>query len=369
MSHFAAVDDPRRDQGKRHQLADMLTLTICAVVSGANSWVEIEEYGESKREWLASFLELPHGIPSHDTLSDVFARLAPSQLEAGFQSWVRSVAAQLEGAAIQIDGKVVRGSGDKYSGQAPLHLVSAWVGSLQLLLGQVKTADKSNEISAIPALLKLLMLEGCVVTIDAMGTQTEIAAQIVQQGGDYVLAVKENHKTVFDDVHDLFVGCDAVQFEHVPHDYAQTVNKGHGRIETRCCWTLSDPNYLTYLRRRDEWTNLAPVIRLERQRQVDGQVSQEVAYFLSNRSASAAFFLDVIRQHWSIENQLHWSLDVTFREDHNQTHLGHAPQNLALIRRLGLLLLKRETSVKVGLQAKRMRAGWNNDYLLKVLSS
>jgi hypothetical protein len=182
MSHFAAVDDPRRDQGKRHLLSDMLTLTICAVISGANSWVEIEEYGESKREWLASFLELAHGIPSYDTLSDVFARLDPTQLEAGFQSWVSSVAGQVEGAAIQIDGKVVRGSGDKYSGQAPLHLV----GSLQLLLGQVKTADKSNEITAIPALLKLLMLEGCVVTIDAMGTQTEIAAQIVQQGGDFM---------------------------------------------------------------------------------------------------------------------------------------------------------------------------------------
>ncbi len=369
MNHFAAVDDPRREQGKRHLLADMLTLTICAIVSGANNWVEIEEYGESKREWLGGFLALPHGIPSHDTLSEVFARLDPTQLEAGFQSWVSSIAAQVEGVAIQIDGKVVRGSGDKYTGQAPLHLVSAWVGSLQLLLGQVKTADKSNEITAIPALLKLLTLEGSLVTIDAMGTQTEIAAQIVEQGGDYVLAVKQNHKTVFDDLHDLFAGCDTVQFEEVAHDYAQTVNKGHGRIETRRCWTLSDPAYLAYLRRRSEWAKLATVIRLERQRQVEGHVSQEVVYFLSSRTASAAFFLDVIRQHWSIENQLHWSLDVTFREDHNQTSVGHASLNLALLRRLVLLLLKRETSVKVGLQAKRMRAGWNNDYLLNVLSN
>jgi predicted transposase YbfD/YdcC len=369
MSHFVAVNDPRRDQGKRHRLSDMLTLTICAVVAGANSWVEIEEYGESKHEWLSEFLELPHGIPSHDTLSDGFARLDPAQLEAGFQSWVSSLAAQVRGVAIQIDGKVLRGSGDKYSGQSPLHLVSAWVGSLNLLLGQVKTADKSNEITAIPALLKLLIIDGCMVTIDAMGTQTDIAEQIVSQGGDYVLAVKDNHKTMADDLRDLFEGCDAVQWADVPHDYAESVNKGHGRIETRRCWTLSEPAYVTYMRRHASWVNLTTVIRLERQRTSGGQSSREVAYFLSSKAAPAAFFLQVIRDHWAIENQLHWSLDVTFREDDNATYLGYAAQNLALIRRLALLLLKRETSVKVGLQAKRMRAGWNNDYLLKVLSS
>jgi predicted transposase YbfD/YdcC len=369
MSHFAAVDDPRRDQGKRHLLSDILSLTICAVVSGANSWVEIEEYGESKREWLREFLELPHEIPSHDTLSDVFARLDPAQLEAGFQSWVSSLAAQVRGVAIQIDGKVLRGSGDKYSGQSPLHLVSAWVGRLNLLLGHIRTSDKSNEITAIPALLKLLIVEGCVVTIDAIGTQTDIAQQIVSQGGDYVLAVKDNHKTMAEDVRDLFDGCDAVHWVDVPHDYAETVNKGHGRIETRRCWTLTEAEYLTYVRRHASWATLTTLVRLERQRTSGEQSSREVAYFLSSKSAPATFFLQVIRDHWAIENQLHWSLDVTFREDDNTTYLGHAAQNLALIRRLALMLLKREASVKVGLQAKRMRAGWNNDYLFKVLSS
>jgi predicted transposase YbfD/YdcC len=208
MTHFADVTDPRRDQGKGHVLSDILTLTICAVLSGANTWVEIEEYGESKREWLKTFLSLPHGIPSHDTLSDVFARLNPAELEAGFQRWVSSIATAITDAQIHIDGKVLRGSGAERGGKSPLHLVSAWVSESNIILGQVKTDAKSNEITAIPELLKALVLEGALVTIDAMGTQTEIAKQIVEQGGDYLLAVKGNHKTMLQDLDDLFAGCD-----------------------------------------------------------------------------------------------------------------------------------------------------------------
>ena len=369
MTHFADVNDPRRDQGKRHLLSDILPLTICAVLSGANTWVEIEEYGESKRDWLETFLTLPHGIPSHDTLSDVFARLDPTELEVAFQSWVTSVAAAITDVQIHIDGKVLRGSGDVSQGKSPLHLVSAWVGEVNLILGQVKTDDKSNEITAIPELLKVLVLEGALVTIDAMGTQTPIAEQIVKQGGDYLLAVKGNHKTMLQDLDELFAGCDEVGFLDVPHDHAETVNKGHGRIEIRRCQTLSDPQYLDYIRRRAEWKNLTSVVRIQRERRVNDKVTTETAYFISSRSATAAYFLNAVRGHWAIENQLHWSLDVTFREDHNQTRTGFAAENLALIRRLALMLLKRETSVKVGLQAKRLRAGWHNDYLLKILNS
>ncbi len=369
MSYFGDVNDPRREQGKRHLLSDILALTICGVLCGANTWVEIEEYGESKQDWLATFLELPHGIPSHDTLSDVFARLNPTELEVGFQRWVSSLATAMRAKDIQIDGKVIRGSGDSQRGKPPLHVVSAWVGSAQLLLGQVKTDAKSNEITAIPELLKLLVVEGCLVTIDAMGMQTDIATQIVQQGGDYLLAVKGNHKTVLQDIEDLFAGCDAVQFADVPHDYTQTTEKGHGRIEIRRCWTLSAPDYLAYLRRHTQWTALTTVVRIVRERRSGDQSSHETAYFISSRSASASAFLDAVRRHWSIENHLHWSLDVTFHEDLNQTRVGFAPENLALFRRLALLLLKREISVTVGLQAKRLRAGWNNDYLLKILCS
>lgn len=369
MNHFADVHDPRREQGKRHLLSDILTLTICAVLSGANNWVEIEEYGISKQEWLATFLELPHGVPSHDTFTDVFARLNPAELEHGFHEWISHIAQAISTAQIHVDGKVLRGSGNASQGQNPLHLVSAWLGQVHLLLGQVKTADKSNEITAIPQLLKWLVIEDCLVTIDAMGTQTDIARQIVRQGGDYLLAVKENHKTVAEDMADLFAGCDEVQFTDVPHDYAETITKGHGRIEVRRCWTLSDPDYLAHIRRYQEWTDLTTVIRIKRERHSGDRISTETGYFLSSHAAPAAIFLNAVRQHWSIENQLHWSLDVTFREDHNQTREGFAAENLALIRRLALILLKRETSVKVGLQAKRLRAGWHNDYLLKVLNS
>lgn len=369
MTHFAEVSDPRRDQGKRHVLSDLLTLTICGVVSGANTWVEIEEYGEAKYDWLRTFLVLLHGIPSHDTLGDVFARLNPVELEAGFQRWVSSIAEAITDAQIRIDGKVLRGSSDAAKGKKPLHLVSAWVSEAQLILGQVKTDDKSNEITAIPELLKTLVVQGSLVTIDAMGTQTEIAQQIVDQGGDYLLAIKGNHKTMLDDLDDLFAGCDEVQFADVPHDRAETTSKGHGRIEIRRCQTLSDPHYLDYVRRHAEWKDLKTLLRIQRERRINDQVSTETAYFISSRSASADFFLGAVRGHWAIENQLHWSLDVTFREDHNQTRTGFAAENLALIRRLALLLLKRETSVKVGLQAKRLRAGWHNDYLLKVLNT
>lgn len=369
MTYFADVNDPRRDQGKRHLLSDMLPLTICAVLSGANTWVEIEEYGESKREWLETFLILAHGIPSHDTLSDVFARLNPAELEAGFQRWVSNIATTITDAAIHIDGKVLRGSGDALSGKKPLHLVSAWVSEVNLILGQVKTDDKSNEITAIPELLKLLVLEGALVTIDAMGTQTDIAEQIVEQGGDYLLAIKGNHKTMLQDLDDLFAGCDEVAFVDVPYDAAKTVNKGHGRIEIRYCQTLSDPQYLDYVRRQAEWKDLTTLVRIQRERHINNQVTRETAYFISSRLADATYFLEAVRGHWAIENQLHWSLDVTFREDHNQTRTGFAAENLSLIRRLALMLLKRETSVKVGLQAKRLRAGWHNDYLLKVLNS
>ena len=367
MEHFEHVKDPRRDQGKRHKLEDIITLTISGIVCGANNWVEIEEYGKSKREWLSTFLELPHGIPSHDTLSDVFGRVNPVEMEQGFHSLVKSIAEIIGQEQIQIDGKVLRGSGNAGQGQSPLHMVSAWLGKAKLLLGQVKTEAQSNEITAIPELLKLLVLDGCLVTLDALGTQTEIASQIIDQGGDYLLAVKGNHKSVFEDLKDLFSGCDEVSFVDVPYDYAETINKGHGRIEIRRCWTLQAPDYLDYVQRRTDWKQLTSLIRVQRERHIAEKVNRETAYFISSRAASARDFLYAVRQHWSIENQLHWSLDVTFREDHNQTRTGFAAENLALIRRLVLMLLQRETSVKVGLQAKRLRAGWNNDYFLRIL--
>lgn len=368
LEFFEEIKDPRRDQGKRHRLSAVLGLTICAVLSGADNWVEIEEYGEIKAEWLKTWLDLPHGIPSHDTLTDIFARIDPEELEASFRSWIDTLVGKLRPEILHIDGKTLRGSAS--NGGKGLHLVSAWVSEAKMLFGQVATAEKSNEITAIPALLKLLEIEGALVTIDAMGTQTEIAQQIVEQKkADYLLALKGNQGTLLADVEDLFNGCDEVQFESVPHDYTETIEKGHGRIEIRRCWVLQEADYLHYVRRYGDWSKLAAVIRVQRERRIGEKVSLETAYFIASRSASAAYFLKAVRSHWTIENQLHWLMDVAFREDDNQTRLAQAQENFALIRRLALMLLKRDQSVKLGVKGKRLRVGWSDDYLFHVLSS
>lgn len=367
MNYFENVSDPRRAQGKRHSLLDILGLTLCAVICGADNWVEIEEYGTVKHEWLSTWLDLAHGIPSHDTISDVFARINPNELEAGFQKWIESLVGKFKPQAIHIDGKTLRGSGSATNGQNPLHLVSAWVSEAQILFGQVKTEDKSNEITAIPALLKLLDIENTVVTIDALGTQTAIATQIVAQKGAYVLALKGNQGNLLADVADLFKGCDEIGFKDIPHDYAESVEKGHGRIERRRCWVLQDREYLNYVHRHETWEQLTALIRLQRERRIGDKTSVEMSYFISSCAETAAFFLKTIRSHWSIENQLHWSVDMAFREDENQTRIGNAQENFALIRRLALMRLKRDTSVKIGIKGKRLRAGWSDDYLAHIL--
>lgn len=368
LEFFEGITDPRRDQGKRHSLSDMLALAICAVLSGADNWVEIEEYSRIKYEWFKTWLDLPHGIPSHDTFTDIFARIDPKELESSFQTWIESIVGKLKPETVHIDGKTLRGSASQ--GKKGLHLVSAWVSEAKILFGQVRTEAKSNEITAIPELLKLLEIEGSLVTIDAMGTQTEIARQIVEEKkADYLLALKGNQGNLLADVEDLFKGCDELSFAAVPHDYAETIEKGHGRIEIRRCWILDDADYLHYVRAYGDWANLSALIRLQRERRIGEKISLETAYFISSRSANAAYFLQAVRSHWTIENQLHWLLDVTFREDSNQTRLAQAQENFALIRRLALMLLKRDKSVKIGVKAKRLRVGWSDDYLLHVLSN
>jgi predicted transposase YbfD/YdcC len=368
LEFFEEIKDPRRDQGKRHQLADVLALTICAVLSGADNWVEIEEYGQIKYEWLKTWLDLPHGIPSHDTLTDIFARIDAKELEACFQNWIESIVGKLKPEMIHIDGKTLRGSAS--NGEKGIHLVSAWVSEAKQLFGQVRSDAKSNEITAIPELLSLLEIQGALVTIDAMGTQTAIAQQIVEQKkADYLLALKGNQGTLLADVEDLFKGCDEVNFEAVPHDYAQTIEKGHGRIEIRRCWMLQDATYLHYVRRHGDWTKLSTLVRVQRERHIGENTSLETAYFISSRHANATYFLQAVRSHWTIENQLHWLLDVAFREDDNQTRLAQAQENFALIRRLALMLLNRDKSVKIGVKAKRLRVGWSDDYLFHVLSN
>jgi predicted transposase YbfD/YdcC len=367
--HFEEVTDPRREQGKRHQLLDIITIAICAVICGADNWVEVERYGHAKYDWLKTFLALPHGIPSHDTFNDVFERLNPDEFRASLAGWVQSIVHLLPQEVVAIDGKALRGSKDGTLGRPAIDMVSAWACQAGLVFGQVKTDDHSNEITAIPALLETWILADCIVTIDAMGCQTDLAEQIVDQGGVYILRVKGNQGHLYDNLQDLFAGCEEVGFVDVPHDYHRTINKGHGRIEIRECWTLTDEQYLAYLPQRDDWRDLCTVVKVRRERRSGDQTQDEVGYYISSFAGSAAKHLQAVRHHWHIENCLHWVLDIAFREDAARLRNGHGAQNFAVLRHIALNLLKRETSVKVGIKAKRLQAGWDNRYLLRVLQT
>jgi predicted transposase YbfD/YdcC len=356
------------DRTKLHALLDIIAIAICAVICGADSWVEVEQFGHEKEAWLRTFLALPNGIPSHDTIGDLFARLDPDEFERGFLSWIAAIANLTQGEVVAMDGKRLRRSHDHLLGKNAIHMVSAWASANHLVLGQVKVDDKSNEITAIPQLLSMLVLQGCVVTLDAMGCQSEIADQIVAQGADYMLALKGNHGHLLDDVTDIFQTAHAVQFKDVVHDSAKTSDKAHGRIETRRCWTLSEPHELQYLRDRKDWPQLRTLVMIESTRRVGLTHSTETRYYLCSLTVSAERALEIVRTHWSIENELHWVLDIAFQEDDCRVRQGHGAQNFSRLRHLALNLLKRESSAKVGIKAKRLKAGWSLDYLLKVLA-
>jgi predicted transposase YbfD/YdcC len=365
--YFAELDDPRIDRTKRHNLLDIVTIAICGTICGADSWVDIELFGKCKEEWFKTFLELPNGIPSHDTFGDVFARLDPEQFQRCFIGWVQAIAQVTQGEVVAIDGKTVRRSHDRTLGKQAIHMVNVWASANGLVLGQDKVEEKSNEITAIPKLLQLLELSGCVITIDAMGCQKEVARQIVEAEADYLLAVKGNQGQLYEDIRDLFEGAEAFDFEGVPYDFARTVNKNHGRIETRHCWVITDPECLAYLQTRQQWAQLSAVVKVTAQRETAAGTSVQSRYYISSLAGQAKTLLEATRRHWSIETNLHWSLDVTFREDQSRVRKDHGPQNLAVLRQIALNLLKQETTLKRGIQGKRLKAGWVEDYLLKVL--
>jgi predicted transposase YbfD/YdcC len=370
QTYFAEIEDPRVERTRRHELLDVIVIAICAVISGADDWVDVEAWGNAKLDWLRQQgLPLPNGIPSHDTFGDVFGRLRPEQFETSFLRWVQAVMGTSGGRVVAIDGKSVRGSHDRRAGKSAIHLVSAWASANHLLLGQVKVDEKSNEITAIPALLAMLSLGGAIVTIDAIGTQKSIARAIVEQGADYVLALKENQGHLYDDVVATFQEAEARQFEHVPHTYAKTTNKGHGRVEIRECWVIERLDYLEALRTAEDWAELHSLVLVRAERRLDEQVSVERRYFISSRADPAERQLAVIRSHWGIENELHWCLDVAFGEDASRIRKGDGAQNFSFLRRLALTLLKRENTAKGGLKVKRHRAGWDPDYLLRVLAA
>ena len=366
LKHFETLEDPRTKYLIEHRLLDIVALTICAVVCGAEGWEDIETYGRSKLEWLETFLELPNGIPSHDTVSRVFARLAPSKLQECFVSWVKAVAQLSEGEVIAIDGKSVRHSYDKGKGKGAIHMVSAWASENRLALGQVKVADKSNEITAIPQLLNILDIQGCIVTIDAMGAQKEIANQITEQGADYVLSLKGNQGNLHQDVQQLFDWASKTDFKDIEHEVYQTIDKGHGRLEKRRYYLLGNVEYLVDAH---QWKGLKRVGMIESERHIEGKpITTERRYYLTSLDGGVERFARASRGHWGIENRLHWSLDVVFHEDDSRIHTDHAPENMTLIRKIALNLLSKESS-KGSKKRKRLKAGWDNDFLLQVLLS
>jgi predicted transposase YbfD/YdcC len=366
--HFGKMRDPRIDRTKRHKLLDILIIAICGVICGADSWVDIEMYGKSKLEWLKTFLKLPNGIPSHDTFGRVFAALNPEEFENSFLEWVKAIHELTGGQVIAIDGKQLRGSQDIPEGKEAIYMVSAWATENQLVLGQRKVDDKSNEITAVPQLLKMLDIHGCIVTLDAISTQTKIAKTIIDQGGDYILAVKENQGNLYEDIHDLFEEDRQYDFKDAPYSYAKTVNKDHGRIEIRQCWTISDPEYLANIRDLKRWAGIRSLVMILSERRIGEESEIQDRYFISSLESNAEKILRAKRSYWGIENRLHWVLDIAFNEDRSRVRKDNAPQNFAVLRHMALNLLKQDHSIKVGIKGKRLKCGWDTDYLLHVLA-
>ena len=365
--YFEELEDPRVGRAKRHELLDIVVIAVCGIICSADTWVDIEEFGKAKEEWFRTFLDLPNGIPSHDTFGRVFARLDPEQLQRCLVSWSAALRQASGGKLVALDGKTLRRSHDHARGKNALHMISAWSVDSHLVLGQQKVAGHSNEITAIPALLEMLSVEGCTVTIDAMGTQKAIAEQVQEGGGDYVFALKANQGALYEAVVDSFEQAERTHFDGVAHDRVETVNGGHGRIETRRCWTITDPEYLRYLNPGKEWSGLKSVGLVEAERRVGDRVSTERRHYISSLLGKAKEFSRAVRGHWDIENGLHWILDVAFRQDDSRVRSGNAQENIAALRRLALNLLRQDKTTKAGVRAKRLKAGWSGDYLLAIL--
>jgi len=365
--HFSDLEDPRIERTKLHKLSNILVIAICAIIGCSDNWEDVADYGEAKKEWFQTFLDLENGIPSHDTFNRVFGRLDPQQFESCFLKWISAVSEITEGQVIAIDGKVLRRSQNRGVGKAAIDMVSAWASANRVVLGQVKVDDKSNEITAIPQLLQVLEIRGCIVTIDAMGCQTNIAETIVNKEAEYVLALKDNQGNLYEDVKLLFDDLEQSNYKAYRFDYDKTVDKGHGRLEIRECWTISDVNILQQLRGFGNWKNLQTVSRIRSQRIIGEEKSCEDRYHIASITG-AKRVLAAVRSHWGIENILHWTLDIAFDEDHCRIRKDNGAENFAILRHIALNLLKQEKTCKRGIKGKRLLAGWKEDYLLKVLN-
>lgn len=366
-TYFASLRDKRMERCRKHSLHDILVIAICGFICGVDNWVDMEIFGWEKLEWFRTFLELPNGIPSHDTFGRVFAMVEPESFARCFTQWVQTVGDVTEGKVVAIDGKAVRRSFDKANQKGCVHLVNAWVAENRFVLGQVACEEKSNEITAIPQLLEMIALKGCIVTLDAMGCQKAIVEKIVERGADYVIALKGNQETLHEAAKEAFAG--EGEGKKTALAYKETFEEGHGRAETRRCWVT--PRVEGY-EHHGEWKGLRSFVLLESERteREKNETRVERRYFISSLSADdAERVLGIIRKHWAVENDLHWSLDVAFREDESRVRERNAQQNMAMMRRLALSLLKQDTKTKASIAGRRKKAGWNHDYLMALLTN
>lgn len=372
---FADLSDPRHPPVVEHPLLDIIAITLCAMLCGADDWVEVAAFGHAKYDWLSTWLELPHGIPSHDTFGRVFARLNPAEFMQSFARWVQAiqqhvpVPASPDRPVRAIDGKQCRRSHDRLHDHPALHEVSVWASESRLILANEAVETKSNEITAIPLLLRQLDVAGCLITIDAMGCQTAIAQQILDQQADYVLALKGNQGTLHADVIDTFTEAAAIHFADITHTTDEQIAKGHGRLEYRRATVITDGACLAWIQETHQWPGLQAIGCIESERRFSGgDITHDTRYYLLSTALSASQFQRAARLHWGIENQVHWVLDMAFAEDQSRVRLGHGAENLTLLRRLTLNLLRQDTSTKIGIKARRKKAGWDLSYLLHLLT-
>lgn len=364
LDHFSSLSDPRIELKSSHILVEIVAMALCGIIAGADNWVEIADFAKEKKDWFKTFLKLPAGTPSHDTFGRVFAMINPEEFGTCFISWLQRLFPSLDSDVISIDGKTSRRSHDRTNGKNPIHMVSAWALGQGLVLGQVKTEDKSNEITAIPELLRTLDLEGSVVTIDAMGAQKNITKQIIEQQGDYAISLKGNQGRFHQEVRELFDDAEKNGYTHLANDTYTSVDGSHGRVETRRCVITDDVDWFAD---KSDWTGLNTIAMIESTREIEDRVENERRFFISSLPMDAHGFLTVARGHWAVENNLHWCLDVSFREDESRARKENAPENLAIMRRFALSLIKKDSARKAGIAASRKRAGWSLDYLKHLL--
>lgn len=365
IQHFATIEDPRIDRCKRHELMDILFLSVCAVLSNAEGWEDIEDFGHTKLDWLKKYFPFANGIPKHDTIARVLSRLSPTAIQRSFLSWVKEIAKITTADIIALDGKAARRSFTTKERRNPLHMVSAWSCNNGIVLGQRKVADKSNEITAIPLLLDLLELKGATVTIDAMGCQKEVTAKIIAKQGHYMLALKGNQGTLQQEVKAWFHKARRDAFHGLTCQQDEQTDHGHGRIEVRRCTQITiDPKWLT---KGAQWVGLKTVVEIESERHIEGKVSNETRYYISSHEVNAPYAAKIIRGHWEVENKLHWVLDVTFKEDESRIRRGHGAEVMNAMRKIALNLLKQNTTRKASMKRKRKIAALDDSFRAELL--